>query len=196
MRSERPTGHDLRFGRLPGEHRWLLPTRCWGRDDKLRPFTRNRVRALYAETWTRETILRPISTERTVEDGTLCHPATPTTMDIDPELRICCGSGGATCRCCPVLLSFDTKLDIIAGDRSPAGETRRCVLSSKGPKCGVSILPVITLSSFVPYYIPPFWLLALLTRNSLKTAVKIYLILLWSKKKKEFQQEPRILFHW
>nr|XP_033190316.1 probable mitochondrial import inner membrane translocase subunit Tim17 1 [Bombus vancouverensis nearcticus] len=60
-------------------------------------------------------------------------------MDIDPELRICCGSGGATRRCCPVLLSFDTKLDIIAGDRSPAVETRRCVLSSKGPKYGSAI---------------------------------------------------------
>ncbi|KAK1138008.1 hypothetical protein K0M31_002499 [Melipona bicolor] len=88
---------------------------------KLRPFTRNRVQASRTETRTRETILQPISIERTVEDGTLCHP--PHLPPWILILSLVPNAGAAVARLADAArfsyLSI-RELDIIAGDRRPA----------------------------------------------------------------------------
>ena len=73
------------------------------------------------ETRTRETILQPISTERTVEDGTLCHP--PHLPPWILILSLVPNAGAAVARLADAArfsyLSI-RELDIIAGDRRPA----------------------------------------------------------------------------
>ena len=90
---------------------------------KLRPFTRNRVQASGTETRTRETILQPISTERTVEDGTLCHPPHLPPWILILSLVPNAGAAAAAARLADAAwfsyLSI-RELDIIAGDRRPA----------------------------------------------------------------------------
>lgn len=91
MRSVRPTGHDLRFGRAPGEHRWLSPPLA-PRGRNVASSARPRQRTVYevqanALPRTGVPILRPISNGRTARRWNPLPTATPTTMDIDPEFR-------------------------------------------------------------------------------------------------------------